>query len=158
MPFTLPDRDLFATLTESRRLVSELLSVRPEEIALTVNTGFGLSMAARALPLKPGDVVLVSDREFPANVYPWMRLREQGVEMELVPTTAEGWPDEARLLERLLGPQGAAVGRSPWFNSAPDTSPISRRSPRPPGAPGRISWWMPFRPWGRFRSICGARR
>ena len=31
-------------------------------------------MAARALPLEPGDIVLVSDKEFPANVYPWMRL------------------------------------------------------------------------------------
>ncbi len=105
MPFQLPDRDLFRTLTASRLLVAELLSVAPEEIALTVNTGFGLSVVARALPLRPGDRVLVSDKEFPANVYPWMRLRELGVEMELVPTTAEGWPDEARLLERLADPR-----------------------------------------------------
>lgn len=105
MPFTLPDRDLFGTLTTSRRLVSQLLSVAPEEIALTVNTGFGLSVIARALPLERGDRVLVSDKEFPANVYPWMRLRGIGVEMELVPTTADGWPDEARLLERLADPR-----------------------------------------------------
>jgi len=105
MPFTLPDRDLFGTLAASRRLVSRLLSVTPEEIALTVNTGFGLSVIARALPLERGDRVLVSDKEFPANVYPWMRLREIGVEMELVPTTADGWPDEARLLERLADPR-----------------------------------------------------
>ena len=41
-----------------------------DEIALTLNTGYGISMAARALPLEPGDIVLVSDKEFPANVYP----------------------------------------------------------------------------------------
>ena len=29
MPFRLPDRDLFGTMTESRRLVAELLSVTP---------------------------------------------------------------------------------------------------------------------------------
>jgi selenocysteine lyase/cysteine desulfurase len=100
-PFRLPDRDLFATLAESRRLVARLLSATPEEIALTVNTSFGLGVVARALPLRAGDVVLVSDREFPANVYPWLRLREAGIEVELVPTTESGWPDEARILARL---------------------------------------------------------
>jgi cysteine desulfurase / selenocysteine lyase len=104
-PFRLPDRDLFGTLSESRRLIARLVGAVPEEIGLTVNTGFGLSIAARALPLRPGDVVVVSDREFPANVYPWLRLRDQGVIPELVPTTPEGWPDEARLLERLRDPR-----------------------------------------------------
>jgi selenocysteine lyase/cysteine desulfurase len=100
-PFRLPDRDLFGTLTESRRLIAQLLSATPEEIGLTVNTSFGLGVLARALPLVPGDVVVVSDREFPANVYPWIRLREQGITVELIPATAAGWPDEARLLERV---------------------------------------------------------
>ena len=112
MPFQLPDRDLFASLAESRRLVAELLSATSEEIALTVNTGFGLGVVARALPLRPGDVVLVSDREFPANVYPWLRLRETGVQVELVPTTQAGWPDEARLLERLEDPRVRALAVS----------------------------------------------
>jgi selenocysteine lyase/cysteine desulfurase len=105
MPFRLPDRDLFATLADGRRLIAQLLSATPEEIGLTVNTGFGLAVIARALPLEPGDVVLVSDREFPANVYPWIRLRENGIAVELVPTTAAGWPDEARLLERVADPR-----------------------------------------------------
>jgi cysteine desulfurase/selenocysteine lyase len=111
-PFRLPDRDLFGTLTESRRLIAGLLSATPEEIALTVNTSFGLGVAARALPLRRGDVVLVSDREFPANVYPWLRLRETGVEVELVPTTAAGWPDEARILRRLEDPRVRALAVS----------------------------------------------
>ncbi|HET6578681.1 MAG TPA: aminotransferase class V-fold PLP-dependent enzyme [Gemmatimonadales bacterium] len=111
-PFELPDRDIFAMLAASRRLVAELLSVTVEEIALTVNTGFGLAVMARALPLGPGDVVLVSDREFPANVYPWLRLRETGVQTELVPTTEAGWPDEARLLERLEDPRVRALAVS----------------------------------------------
>ena len=105
MPYELPDREIFAMLVESRRLVAKLLSVTAEEIALTVNTGFGLGMVARALPLGSGDIVLVSDREFPANVYPWLQLRETGVRVELVPTTQAGWPDEPRLLERLEDPR-----------------------------------------------------
>ena len=104
-PFQLPDRDLFATMAESRRLAAELIGAVPEEIALTINTGFGLSLAARSLPLRPGDIVLASDKEFPANVYPWMLLKDRGVTLELAPTTAEGWPDEAHLLDRLGDPR-----------------------------------------------------
>lgn len=111
-PFLLPDREMFALLADSRRLAARLVGARPEEIGLTVNTGFGLGMAARALPLEPGDIVLVSDKEFPANVYPWLRLADQGVITELVPTTAEGWPDEARLLARLEDPRVRALAVS----------------------------------------------
>ena len=104
-PFQLPDRDLMHTLAESRRLSAQLIGAVPEEIALTLNTGFGLSLAARALPLRPGDIVLISDKEFPANVYPWMLLKENGVTLELAPTTPGGWPDEDYLVERLSDPR-----------------------------------------------------
>lgn len=111
-PYLLPDRELFGLLAESRRLAARLIGASPEEIGLTVNTGFGLAMAARALPFRPGEIVLVSDKEFPANVYPWLRLAEAGVVTELVPTTAEGWPDEPRILERLGDPRVRALAVS----------------------------------------------
>ena len=104
-PHLLPDREMFAMLADTRLKIARLIGASPDEIALAPNTTFGISMAARALPLERGDIVLVSDKEFPANVYPWMRLRDRGATMELVPTTTEGWPDEARLLERLRDPR-----------------------------------------------------
>ena len=104
-PHRLTDKMLFGTLTESRRLAAALINAEPEEIALATNTSYGVNLAARALPLEPGDVVLLSDQEFPANVYPWLALRERGVEVELAPTTAEGWPDEAYLLQRVADPR-----------------------------------------------------
>jgi cysteine desulfurase / selenocysteine lyase len=104
-PFQLPDRELMTTMAESRRLVAELIGAVPEEIALTINTGYGLSLAARALPLRAGDIVLASDREFPANVYPWMLLKDSGITLELARTTPEGWPDEDFLLDRLRDPR-----------------------------------------------------
>jgi selenocysteine lyase/cysteine desulfurase len=105
MPFQLGHDDMFGLFAEARRLAARLINADPSEIALSTNTSFGLSIAARALPLAPGDIVLVSDREFPANVYPWMRLKDRGVHMELVPVTDAGWPDEARLLERIADPR-----------------------------------------------------
>lgn len=104
-PHLLPDADLFAIFTESRELIARMLNAEPAEIALASNTSYGLNLAARALPLAPGDIVLLSDKEFPANVYPWLALRKDGITVEVAPVTAEGWPDEAHLLERIRDPR-----------------------------------------------------
>jgi selenocysteine lyase/cysteine desulfurase len=104
-PHLLPDRELFAMLQGARELVADLINADPGEIALAVNTGFGLSLAANALPLAPGDVVLVSDREFPANMYPWLLQQRRGVQVELARCTPEGWPDEDHLVSRLRDPR-----------------------------------------------------
>ncbi len=104
-PHLLPDRELQAGLQAAREAVAGLINAEPGEIALATNTSHGLNLAARALPLNAGDVVLVSDREFPANVYPWLRLKKQGIDVELAPCGAEGWPDEDYLVERLHDPR-----------------------------------------------------
>lgn len=71
----------FGTLTRARELAASMIHASPGEIALASNTTFGINLAAFALPLKRGDVVLSPDHEFPANVYPWMQLAaRRGVE------------------------------------------------------------------------------
>ena len=104
-PHLLRDRHFFPLLVEARKLAACLINADPDEIALATNTSYGINLAARSLPLAAGDVVLLSDREFPANVYPWLALRSRGIEVEIVPVTAEGWPDEPRLLERVRDPR-----------------------------------------------------
>ncbi len=104
-PHRMNDHDFFSELDQARTLTARLLNVTAGEIALTFNTSYGLNLAARGLPLVSGDIVLASDREFPANVYPWMRLAERGVTLELAPVTPEGWPDEAFLVARMADPK-----------------------------------------------------
>jgi selenocysteine lyase/cysteine desulfurase len=104
-PHLLPDRALFAGLAAARLGVAQLLNADPAEIALATNTSFGLHLAARALPLEPGEIVLLSDKEFPANVYPWLLLKKQGITVEVARCGPEGWPDEEHLLERLRDPR-----------------------------------------------------
>jgi cysteine desulfurase/selenocysteine lyase len=104
-PHRLQERHFFPLLAEARRLAARLINADADEIALAPNTSYGINLAARSLPLGPGDVVVLSDREFPANVYPWLALRARGVGVEIVPVTAEGWPDETRLLERVQDPR-----------------------------------------------------
>lgn len=111
-PWRLGHETLFGLLARSRALAARLIGAEPDEIALTTNTSYGLNLAARMLPLERGDVVLLSDREFPANVYPWLALRDQGVALERVPVTADGWPDEARILERLDDPRVRVLAAS----------------------------------------------
>ena len=104
-----PIERINAILTEARWLAGRLINADESEIALMPNTTTGLNVAARALPLAAGDIVLTFDREFPANIYPWMRLSDRGVVLERIPVTAEGWPDESRLHERLGDPRVRAV-------------------------------------------------
>ncbi|MFM9012525.1 MAG: aminotransferase class V-fold PLP-dependent enzyme, partial [Gemmatimonadota bacterium] len=56
----------------ARARVPSLCGAEAAEIALTTNPSWGVNLAAYALPLGPGDIVLGSEGEFPANVYPWM--------------------------------------------------------------------------------------
>ena len=91
---------MLAVLRRARELSAELLHARVEEIALMVNTSYGINLAARSLPLRSGDVVLTYDGEFPANIYPWMALASRGITLERIPLR-NGLPDEERLLESL---------------------------------------------------------
>jgi len=80
-PERVPGDLQFGTLARGRELIARLVGADPAEIALATNTTFGINLAAFALPLATGDVVLTPDLEFPANVYPWMQLAERrGVE------------------------------------------------------------------------------
>ena len=104
-PHLLSHQELGAVTSEARAAAARLINADAEEIALVTNTSFGLNAAAGALPIEPGETVLVSDKEFPANVYPWLLLRERGVDVELAPVSVEGWPSEGYLLERLKDPR-----------------------------------------------------
>jgi selenocysteine lyase/cysteine desulfurase len=110
--FQFPDVELQGMLAEARSRAARLLNAEVGEIALATNTSFGLNLAARMLPFEPGDLVLVSDDEFPANVFPWRQLGDRGVSLELLPVTPEGWPDEARMLERMQDPRVRALAVS----------------------------------------------
>ena len=72
-PYRLTQAYQFGTLSRARELSARLIGATPEEIALMVNTTYGINVAARCLPLVAGDVILSVDREFPANVLPCAR-------------------------------------------------------------------------------------
>jgi selenocysteine lyase/cysteine desulfurase len=115
-PFRLRDPDLVGLLTRARALCATLIGAEATEVALMTNTSYGINVAARVLPLRPGDVVLTFAGEFPANVYPWMALADRGVRLEMVPLR-DGLPDEDALLRALERPEVKAVTVS-WVQFA----------------------------------------
>ncbi len=78
----------FARWTEhergAHRRMANMIRVRPDQIAMTASTGDGLMMIAGGLRWQPGDMIISADCEFPSNVYPWLNLQAQGVQVHLV--------------------------------------------------------------------------
>ena len=77
-------RRWLAVKDNARRLVAGMLGARPEQVAFMRNTSDGLSTVANGLDWRPGDNLVTFRQEFPANLYPWLRLRDAlGVEVRV---------------------------------------------------------------------------
>jgi cysteine desulfurase/selenocysteine lyase len=68
----------------AHRRMASLIHVRPDQVAMTASTGDGLVMIASGLRWQTGDTIISAECEFPSNVYPWLNLQEQGVQVHLV--------------------------------------------------------------------------
>jgi selenocysteine lyase/cysteine desulfurase len=115
-PFRLTLEHEWGTTRRARELAARLIGATPDEIALVPNTSGGINLAALTLPLSPGDVVLSPDKEFPANVYPWMARHRSGVRLEQLPVVSD-LPDEEALLRALERPEVRVLAIS-WVGFA----------------------------------------
>ncbi|MGH7469442.1 MAG: aminotransferase class V-fold PLP-dependent enzyme [Longimicrobiales bacterium] len=111
----LRDADLIHVQDQARHAVARLINAQTDEIALMPNTSSGLNLAAHLATLRATSgrrTIVLSDREFPANVYPWLALRRRGFQVRMVPTTATGIPDEDALADALALPDVVAFSYS----------------------------------------------
>jgi len=77
---------LLGPLARVRRLGARLLGgANSEHVFVVRSTTQGIALAATGLPVKEGDNVVLVEREFPANIRPWLPLRNKGVEVRMVP-------------------------------------------------------------------------
>jgi len=78
--------DWYRTYELARGAAARLVNAQPHEIAFMPNTSAAISAIANGLELGSGDNIVSCEVEFPANVYPWMRLKEElGITMKLAP-------------------------------------------------------------------------
>ncbi len=69
-------------ISQTKQLSARLLAAEsPDEIALIPNTSTGLNLVSRGLAWRPGDNVVITNVEYPANRYPWQDLERLGVEL-----------------------------------------------------------------------------
>jgi cysteine desulfurase/selenocysteine lyase len=116
-PHLISFEEQFGTLARCRALLAEMIHADSSEIALATNTGAGINLAAWGLPLGAGDEVVVSDGEFPANVYPWLAAgKARGFGVQMVPMR-DGVLDEDALAERAMRPNVRVLAVS-WVGFA----------------------------------------
>jgi len=66
-------------VAQARTLAAKLLGCTADEMALLGPTALGLNLVANGLDWRAGDEVICYMEDYPANVYPWIKLRDQGV-------------------------------------------------------------------------------
>jgi len=71
---------------EVRQSCARFVNAQVDEIAFVKNTSHGLSIVAQGLDWKPGDNVLIYEKEFPSNIYPWLNLQTKGVDVKIIPS------------------------------------------------------------------------
>jgi selenocysteine lyase/cysteine desulfurase len=100
-PWTVVSDDFFTESEQARSLFAGLIGATADDIAIVPAASYGLAVAARNLPLKRGQTVLILAEQFPSNVYTWRELaRDQGAKVVAVERPADGdWT--AAILETL---------------------------------------------------------
>ncbi|HEU4732772.1 MAG TPA: aminotransferase class V-fold PLP-dependent enzyme [Kofleriaceae bacterium] len=90
-PWQVTSDDFFTPPERARQLFARLIGARPDDVAITPSASFGISTAARNLPLARGQSILLLEEEFPSNVYAWQALaRRSGGQIVTVRRPSDG--------------------------------------------------------------------
>jgi len=90
--------------------IAKLINAKPERVSWCENVSHAISILAQGLDWKPGDRIILNDMEFPSNVYPFMVLKEQGVEIDFA-KSHNGMVDVAEI-EKLVTPRTKLISIS----------------------------------------------
>lgn len=85
-----------ARMPEFRKRIGEFIGASGDEIAILRSTTEGANTICLGLEWKPGDEVILTNNEFPANAIPWLHLRQLGVNVTFIPAQERMTPDVLR--------------------------------------------------------------
>lgn len=87
-PWELTPDKFFTGADEFRATAAQVLDCPADCIAIVPSASYGIATAARNLPVKKGQSILVLEEQFPSNYYPWQRRAEEtGAPLKIV-----AWP------------------------------------------------------------------
>jgi selenocysteine lyase/cysteine desulfurase len=129
-PWTISAADWFVDAERLRGLFAQIVGTDAESIALVPATSYGFAVAARNLPLRAGQRVLVLAQEYPSGIYTWRAVaRRSGAGILTVAREpGQSWTDAvlAALDERVAI---VSVPNVHWTDgSLVDLGPIAART------------------------------
>ena len=70
-PWEIAAPDFFSGPAHARGLFARIVNARAEDIAIVPAASYGMTIAARNLPLGAGQTIVLLADQFPSNLYPW---------------------------------------------------------------------------------------
>ncbi len=101
-PFLLGPSDFFEPAERTRTLCARLVNADPERVAFITTVAGGMATVANNLEPHRGQNVVMLGDQFPSNVYPWWRWRDDGVAMRMVAAPISTGIDPTALRRRAV--------------------------------------------------------
>ncbi|MCH8685317.1 aminotransferase class V-fold PLP-dependent enzyme [Pedomonas mirosovicensis] len=90
-PWLVTTTDFFTETEATRELFARLIGAAADDIAFIPAVSYGMAAAARNLPLRRGQAVVMPAEEFPSGVYAWRQAaHEAGADIVTVPRPEDG--------------------------------------------------------------------
>ena len=112
-------------IVETRELFARLINSTLEEVACVPNVTSGLAAIASALPNKSDQNIVVSELNFPTNVYLWHAMKERGLISEVRVLGAKNGQIPLADFESAIDDKTAAVSLDyvSWINGCKENIP-----------------------------------
>ena len=70
-PWEIASTDFFSGPAHARGLFARIVNARAEDVAIVPAASYAMAIAARNLPLRSGQTIVLLADQFPSNLYPW---------------------------------------------------------------------------------------
>ena len=84
-PWMITSSHFFSSMEDVRLLFGELIGSNADNIALIPAVSYGISIAAKNIPIADFENIVVLEEQFPSNIYAWQRkAKETGCSIKIV--------------------------------------------------------------------------